>query len=202
MTTCRPSTASLVATLAEFDRNFEAGRLDSAEVISRPRGYVLYRARAYPLRIVAEIHRTAHEHERIDAENLRAIGFHVLDNANWTEGEISLACALLHHHGWTRTIRATEPPAVELSDFLRSRSPLDRFIPSHRSPESVQHKLEDLRTARKEYDLRETRGGELTRSLAKKYDDDPASVLDLARSEILSTTPASLRSILFPKSNG
>ncbi|MDF3284979.1 HNH endonuclease [Gordonia sp. N1V] len=115
------------------------------------------------------------------AEVLRRLGFPVTGVADWTWPELVLAGGLLLSAGWDRTLRAHEKPVIELSRFLRDRNPEMALSPTFRSPGSVQHKLEDLRTSRPSYSGAATRGGKLTAQMARALVDELEKMLELAR---------------------
>lgn len=114
------------------------------------------------------------------AEVLRRLGFHVTGAADWAWPELLLAGALLVENGWQRTLRAHETKVAELSRFLRDRNPEFAMSPTFRSPNSVQRKLEDMRTSRRDYQGAKTRGGQLTVQVVRAFEDDPDRMLALA----------------------
>lgn len=128
------------------------------------------------------------------ADVLRALGFHVTGVADWTWPELVLACALLDQDGWRRTIRAHEPEVVALSRFLRDRNPELLISPTFRSANSVQRKLEDLRTVHPTYTGKPTRGGRMTEQVALSFLAEPARMRAVAASlrsqaELMETPP-------------
>lgn len=177
----------------EFDKRFYAGQITDEETRKNPHGFVVFDGRGYPIRETAKFIATD---PTALAEHLMRSGFRVIPDRNWTEAEISLVCMLLHEAGWERTLRAAEEPVRTMSELLRSRSPLQRLFSNHRSPDSVHRKLEDLRTARKEYATKRTKGGDLTRTVARRYESDPNAVVDAAHRTLLDEVPSPVRRVL------
>jgi len=91
-----------------------------------------------------------------------------------------VAAAVLDDAGWAGTIRASDDRAVELSNLLRSVNPELRGDPKFRSPNSVQRKFEDLRTAHPDSHQKATRGGRRTREVAEAFENDPLLMNKLA----------------------
>lgn len=131
-------------------------------------------------------------------QRCKQLNLPVIENANWTVGEISLAYALHHQLGWTKRSRTPHPAAVALSTPLRERSPLQTLIPNHRSHSSVQRKLEDIRTARSTYDLGVTWGGAATLNVVELYEKDPSTVFKIAINELVNPLPVDRLSLLDP----
>lgn len=114
------------------------------------------------------------------AETLRRLGFHVTGATDWTWSELVLAGALLVDNGWQRTLRAHEDQVISLSRLLRDREPELSLSPTFRSANSVQRKLEDIRTIHPDYAGVPTRGGKLTAQVAQAFLDDPQRMMAVA----------------------
>lgn len=100
---------------------------------------------------------------------------------NWTWPELVLAVELRHEVGWmTSTLRASDPRAKELSDLLRSANPALSGAPRFRSTNSIQRKVEDLKTQHPDYRGKPTRAGTATQKVVKAFLDDPTHMLGLA----------------------
>ena len=178
----------------DFDRRFY--RSEFSLPLRSSSGYVVFEGRGYPIDALATRLEISGHHGGNLKEQFRGLGFRLLANENWTEGEIALSCALRHRMGWDRTLRASDPTVQEFSRYLRELSPLHRLIPNHPSTSSIQRKLDDIRTSRRDYHLRETRGGALTVRVAHLYDTDPRKVLRMARSAATANVPEQINFLL------
>jgi 5-methylcytosine-specific restriction protein A len=76
---------------------------------------------------------------------------------------------------------------VELSGFLRNANPALAVDVKFRSPEAVNRKLEDLRSARPGYAGKATKGGRATADIARAAVEDEARLLHLA--ELIRANP-------------
>ncbi|MFT4086450.1 MAG: HNH endonuclease [Gordonia sp. (in: high G+C Gram-positive bacteria)] len=99
---------------------------------------------------------------------------------DWTWPEIVVAAGILEEAGWGGTIRASDRRAIELSDLLRSVNPELALDPTFRSANSVQRKLEDLRTARPGNHQKTTKGGRPTLEVAAAFSEDATTMSSLA----------------------
>lgn len=113
---------------------------------------------------------------QVVADRLHELGFTVTGDADWRWHELVVVADLLYLNGWQRTLRAHEDQVVELSQFLRSQRPELGVAKRYRSPNSVQRKLEDLRTTHPDYGGRSTRGGRLTAQVAQAFLADPGGM--------------------------
>lgn len=190
------STQDIMARLFEFDRLFYNDQL--TENMRSNSGYIVFEGRGYPIDKISSLRRGNDTTVAEFKERCKELDLPVIKNANWTMGELSLACALHHQLGWTRGLRAPNPTVEALSTLLRERSPLQRLIPNHRSPSSVQRKLEDIRTARSTYDSIVTRGGGATLKVVGMYEKDPSLVFRIATDELARALPVDLRFLLDP----
>lgn len=110
---------------------------------------------------------------QVVADRLHELGFTVTGDADWRWHELVVVADLLYTNGWKRTLRAGEDQVVELSQFLRSQRPELGAAKRYRSPNSVQRKLEDLRTVHPKYGGQRTRGGKRTAQVADAFLADP-----------------------------
>ncbi|MGW4336781.1 HNH endonuclease [Rhodococcus koreensis] len=115
------------------------------------------------------------------ADTLTALGFRVTGEADWTWPELILACDILYERGWDATVRANDPVVEELSVFLRSLDRDSALSEGYRSPNSVQRKLENLRTAHPDYEGKPTRGGKLDPLVVAAYLADSEAMHETAR---------------------
>jgi hypothetical protein len=113
------------------------------------------------------------------ANRLGELGFTVTGNADWRWFELVVAADILHVNGWQRTLRANEVQVVELSQYLRSLRPELGEAKRYRSPNSVQRKLEDLRTVHPNYGRERTRGGRLTVQVVEAFVAEPGLWRDI-----------------------
>src|SRR5688572_14840296 len=101
---------------------------------------------------------------------------------NWTQDELILACDLIESNGW-REVRATDPRAIELSQVLRNYWAIqsaNEYGSTFRSPNSVQRKSANINTARKEYQLKPTRGGGQDLLVVNLFEADAAKMHERA----------------------
>jgi 5-methylcytosine-specific restriction protein A len=123
---------------------------------------------------------------------------------DWTRDELILACALVHRNGW-REVKSYDQRALDLSDLLRLLPihPPEIRGPKFRNPNSVQRKTADLASARPGYTGATTKGGRLTRQIAKEFVEKPNEMLSAAdqiTATITSTDPGLLAAIATPSS--
>lgn len=114
------------------------------------------------------------------ADTLTQLGFRVTSDAKWTWPELVLACDILHTAGWMSTIRSTDPRVQDLSLFLRSLGGDAALSAGYRSADSVQFKLENLRTVHPDYTGKPTRGGKLDRLVVQAYLTAPEAMHEAA----------------------
>ncbi|WP_026918059.1 HNH endonuclease [Gordonia shandongensis] len=117
------------------------------------------------------------------ADELRALGFTITGDADWTWDELLLACDVIATNEW-RTVREDSDEVRNLSAYLREEQPLPAHSPEFRSPSSVHRKLEDLRSAHPDYTGATTRGGRATKAMAAAFAADYETMHRLA-SEVL-----------------
>lgn len=110
---------------------------------------------------------------KVVADRLRELGFTVTGDMDWQWYELVVVADLLYLSGWQRTLRAGEEQVTELSRFLRGLRPELGRANRYRSPNSVQRKLEDLRTSHPGYGGQSTKGGRLTAQVAEAFLADP-----------------------------
>ncbi|MEV6100681.1 HNH endonuclease [Nocardia sp. NPDC051981] len=116
---------------------------------------------------------------RAVADPLRALGFDVVEIPDWQLEETILACDLLARNDWV-PIAESDVRVAELSQLLRTQWDFAQYLEELRSPGSVHHKLEDLRTARPGHLGAAKRGGSLTRQVAAAFVSDPERMHALA----------------------
>jgi 5-methylcytosine-specific restriction protein A len=136
---------------------------------------------AYRLATGTEVRSADFTGGRYVASALTELGFHVTGDADWQWDELVLACDVLHVVGWQHTVRSHDHQAIELSQFLRAQDPSLALSPNFRSPESVQRKLEDLRTVHPRYIGKPTRGGRATRQVVEAFLTEPERMHNLAQ---------------------
>lgn len=99
---------------------------------------------------------------------------------DWSEDEIIVVADLVRRRGWA-DLRARDPEVIALSDLLRS---LNREAaeadPKFRGPASVSRKVADLVTAHPGYAGSPTKGGVLTREIAKSFAAHPEEMSRVA----------------------
>ncbi|KXP13892.1 HNH endonuclease [Tsukamurella pseudospumae] len=113
------------------------------------------------------------------SDELRALGFVVTGDADWTWDELLLACDLLASSEWVSP-RAHTDEVQALSEFLREQQPDLALSPEFRSPSSVHRKLEDLRSAHPDYHASATKGGRATKAMAAAFAADYETMHRLA----------------------
>lgn len=113
---------------------------------------------------------------QVVADRLHDLGFTVTGDADWRWEELIVAADLLHTNGWQHTLRSYDAQVIELSHFLRGQRPELGEAKRYRSPDSVQRKLEDIRTVHPEYTGKPTRGGRLTVQVVEAFLADPENM--------------------------
>lgn len=119
---------------------------------------------------------------RCVANTLIEHGFQVAGDADWQWDKLVLACDVLYVLGWPQMVRSHDREAVELPRFLRAQDPSLALVSQPPNPESVQRKLEDLRTVHPSYTGKPTRGGRATRQVVDAFLAEPERMHDLAQS--------------------
>jgi 5-methylcytosine-specific restriction protein A len=186
--------------IAEFD---DLGREDFLKKYKRGKstGYFLeHKGREYDSKAILG---AAHEHaglgklekfsggEDATVKYLRRLNFRVVKSVvNWTPDEMILACDFAKRHDW-KWMPAEGPEVQELSELLRmlpifavEDRPLD-----FRSPGSVEAKVQNINTVRKNYGKKKTNGSRLDEVVLKEFLDHPdemAAAAEAIRSGILS----------------
>ncbi len=109
------------------------------------------------------------------ADQLQSLGFTVTGDTDWTWEELLLACDLLARRGWTPVPRNSSD-VIELSDLLRAQNPALALSPSYRNVNSINRKLEDLRSAHPDYAGKPTKGGHQTVRMTQAFVEDYESM--------------------------
>lgn len=145
--------------------------------------FLIHNGRAYDSKAIAGAAHQIHTGEKVYAsdfrggvqitDQLRSLGFTVSGSTDWTWDELLLACDLLASGGWA-AIPRNSPEIFELSDLLRAQNPVLATSPSFRNINSVNRKLEDLRSAHPSYVGKQTKGGQrtaqMTLAFVEKYE--------------------------------
>lgn len=182
---------SVLAALSECDRLGRSEFLHRYGFKEARQYFLLYEGRHYDSKAIAgvayqiqtgQLTSSGHFTGGLSVANMLVdLGFTVTRSADWSWPELVLACDILHLQGWERTVRADEASVGRLSSFLRALDPGLAVSPQYRSTNSVQHKLEDMRTVHPSYRGRPTRGGALTGQVVDAYLANPDLMHHLAQ---------------------
>ncbi|MGW2850150.1 HNH endonuclease [Streptomyces sp. NPDC001108] len=102
---------------------------------------------------------------------------------DWTWDELLLICSHVVKNDW-RQLRAYQQPTQDLAELLRSlplHRDVPRDVPAFRSAASVSRKSADLITGRPDHSGPATKGGQLTRLVAKAFVEHETEMLLAAK---------------------